>query len=372
MQRAGCWIATLGVLLMIAHANAFGDGSDDELQPTQVINPDCGPTPSRLVPVPDPIGGQPVDLYQLASQMQKVLSSIDQRIPSPLVADVVQRYLRWDAANHKERTVSDRKKFLNGWVAEAAGTDPVKLFGQLTVDELTPDLVNTWIRSHDTWGPTTRSNAARDIKSVFHWAVDTELLQKNPIRKLTKEKPNTRQTYTEPADYELIMTHVNDVPFRDLLTSAWETGARPFELFKVGARHVHLDRRFFKFDQQEGKGKRERWVYLNDTVFEIFSRLVKQYPTGPLLRNIDGKPWTNSAVACRFRRLKHKVGGRVYTQYEFRHGFATRYFLEGHDPVTVAKLMGHADLQMLNKVYLHLKSSDLLKVVNGHAIKQPS
>jgi site-specific recombinase XerD len=52
-----------------------------------------------------------------------------------------------------------------------------------------------------------------------------------------------------------------------------------------------------------------------------------------------------------------------------RHTFATRKILEGVDLVTIATLMGHRDLTMLQKIYQHVKrrSDHLRNALNRSA-----
>ncbi len=149
--------------------------------------------------------------------------------------------------------------------------------------------------------------------------------------------------------------------FLDFLTLLLETGVRPQEIRAVEARHVSLEHGLWIFPASEHKtGKKTdkpRVVYLNAKALEITKRLVEQHPTGPLLRNSLGKPWTTNAVRCRFRRLRRRLVGKLppdLCAYLYRHSFATRALERGLDSVTVAELMGHADATMVSKVYQHV------------------
>ena len=51
--------------------------------------------------------------------------------------------------------------------------------------------------------------------------------------------------------------------------------------------------------------------------------------------------------------LKEKIGKKICL-YTFRHSFATRMLEAGTDALTVAILLGHADVSMLGSVYQHL------------------
>ena len=123
----------------------------------------------------------------------------------------------------------------------------------------------------------------------------------------------------------------------------------------MGAEARHFDRNLsaLVFPPDEAKGNRWRVVYLSSPARELVEKLVRQQPSGPLLRNDNGKPWTISATSCAFGRVKKKIGKR-FCLYDYRHGWATSALERGIDPVSVSVLMGHADSSMLCRVYEHL------------------
>jgi site-specific recombinase XerD len=71
--------------------------------------------------------------------------------------------------------------------------------------------------------------------------------------------------------------------------------------------------------------------------------------------NTEGAPWTMNAVRLQVYRLKKTLGlGEDVCAYLCRHGFGTRAVLKGANASVVAELMGHASLDMVSKVYVHL------------------
>lgn len=108
------------------------------------------------------------------------------------------------------------------------------------------------------------------------------------------------------------------------------------------------------FSRTEGKSGRARAIYLHtERALEIVSRLSAKYPSGPLLRNSTGGPWTTDAIRLRMRRLNQKAGTHLRL-YDFRHGYVTRALAAGIDSHNVAQLVGHVSTQMLDKVYSHI------------------
>jgi site-specific recombinase XerC len=148
-------------------------------------------------------------------------------------------------------------------------------------------------------------------------------------------------------------------------------------------------------------------VPLTDEAFALCVRLAEANPSGPLLRNSQGKPWTRNAVKEWFLRLsgskrRQKHVAAVYeviaanpgatakkiathlaargieltwqqvraiiaseargysflsfktSAYVIRHTWATEALERGVDPITVATIMGHKGLKQLYETYQHL------------------
>ena len=159
---------------------------------------------------------------------------------------------------------------------------------------------------------------------AFNWAEKSGHIERSRIRHAEKPTPDKREHHVSPDEHALVLGRVCDQDFRDLLTLAWETGARPQELFRVAARHVDLANARWVFPKDESKGKKQsRTVYLSDIELEITQRAMSKWPEGLLLRNRDGEPWCAFSTNCRFRRLTKHVGHK-FCLYSWRHGYAHR------------------------------------------------
>jgi site-specific recombinase XerD len=93
---------------------------------------------------------------------------------------------------------------------------------------------------------------------------------------------------------------------------------------------------------------------------------------GPLFVNARGHAWRSNAINLRIRRLREKPGlpdGTV--AYSHRHSFATQAILNGTDVATVAELLGHGDVGMIQKHYGHLAGeAEHLKAAAAKAVKR--
>jgi integrase len=255
------------------------------------------------------------------------------------------------------------------------------------------------------------------VTRPFNWAAKLGYIAASPVRGVEKPSPTKRDSRMTPADFALLLSHVQDGPFRDLLTFAYEAGCRPQEARLIEARHLKPAQQRVEIPPEEAKGK-SRWrvIYLSEAAAAIVRRLAEARPSGPLFLNADGNAWKAQAVVCRFQRLLVKLSGAEaelprlprferrryagpaelaaarkahqaklvelrkgraklarkgdvrFAMYDLRHCFASRKLKEGHDPITVAALLGHKDGTMLCRHYEGISTDgDHLRAAVGGA-----
>lgn len=156
-------------------------------------------------------------------------------------------------------------------------------------------------------------------------------------------------------------------PFSLVLRLLDHTGARPGEIYNATADHWNKELGGFIFkgsdepEKEEGfthknaRKRKDRIVFVSDPgLREIVDVLCEKYPSGPLLRNIVGKAWTDNAVWWRFDNLKEKLNvNPKVTPYSYRHTSITNMILAGHPWGLIAEVHG-TSLQMLQRHYSHL------------------
>jgi integrase len=359
--------------------------------------------------------------HELMAQPDESVPSADTspRHPAPTippltgpltVGQVFDKYLDWCQRHRSGRTYEWTRQHVQRFC------DHLRVARTMPAGDLRPFHLVEWVDSKKTWGPNQKRGAIVALTRPFTWAAKLGYIDANPVRGIEKPQPKKRDSWMTPADFERLLGLVKDEPFRDLLTFAYEAGCRPQEARHVEARHMKLDRGRIEIPPPEAKGKR-RWrvVYLSNKAIPIVTRLMAERPEGKLFLNLDGNPWKAQAIVCRFQRLLVKLageevevppvprfdrrryadpeqlaaaraeqrkkilarrkalsaaarrGGRRFAMYDIRHCFATRKLKEGHDPITVAALLGHKDGAMLCKHYEELSrdGEHLRKAVNG-------
>jgi integrase len=242
-------------------------------------------------------------------------------------------------------------------------------FGRVEAARVRPHHVEAWLDAHPPggvdasgrklgWGPTTRFNKVTAVKRAFRWARRMGHLEADPLEGMERPRPKRRDVAPTPGAVKALIVARPDDAWRDLMTVMDETGARPGEVCRVTAAMVDLGARVWRVPNKTARktGRGVRVIYLSDAALEVSRRLVAARPTGPLFLNARGRPWTRNAMACRFRRLRAKLGmGREATAYGVRHTWITDA-LEAEVPIaTVAELAGHAGTKMVESVYSKLK-----------------
>jgi integrase len=286
-----------------------------------------------------------VDLYCLRYNqfMQNTLT----------VTNLVGKYLTWCEAHTAKLTHVWYKGHLESFLANMRDADT------LAALDLKPFHVSEWIDSRTTWGSTHKRGGIVAVQRVYNWAEEMGYVDHSPIKKLKKPPAERRETYMRPEDFDMLIDRLAlGDPFRDLLTFVWYSGCRPQEARHIEPRHVDLGRECVVFPKEESKGKRyPRTIYLYGPALTIIQQLMAKPVEGKLFRNSRNVAWSKHAVCNRMNRLSEMTGKPMFL-YAARHGFGTRKLKQGHDSITVSKLMGHCDPTMLSKVYSHIEKDD--------------
>lgn len=275
----------------------------------------------------------------------------------------------WLADEFLEEVQRDRSPSTYAWYKRYLDSCVKYVGSKLKADALTPTIVAKWVSldyGHRT--ESTQHAAARSIVRLMNWAVAQQHLLRSPLVGYTKPQPGRREYYVSPDEYKLCLEHSTG-SFRLLVEFLWESGVRPQEVRIIESRWV--DGRKIVLPARRSKGKkRPRTIWLNERAAEIAVQLCQKHPTGPIFRNSRGVPWTKDSLACAFARLKKRTGIKELCATAVRHGFATRKLKETHDIAGVGVLMGHANPNMVAKIYQHLAQDDnhMLSLLDGGSV----
>lgn len=263
-----------------------------------------------------------------------------------LAVVLVDEFLSWVKLNRSKGTATIYSQYL---------VDFAKSLPEgLSADQVKPFHLTKALEAHPTWGVNTRGNYIRTVKNAFGWGAREGYIADSRVEKVKAPAYEPRETVVSPLEWGEIMDAVKLPQARDLLELAYETGSRPQEIRAIEARHVQGHQVVFPTRKSKGR-KFSRTIYLGtDRAREIVARLAEAHPSGPILRNSEGRPWNKDSINCLFVRIQKKLG-RKFHLGALRKSFATEALKNGVDPLTTAHLMGHRDATMVAKVYARVQ-----------------
>lgn len=208
-----------------------------------------------------------------------------------------------------------------------------------------------------------RKRSASTVKNVLYplWGVlrlrqaQGETISESLFRlELPKEGERTPRHLSEAEAIRLerhlraYLAHDTPEARRD---AAWyfvlaHTGMRLGEL--VDLRYSDLDLAGGRLRIDEGKGRKDRIVYLSTTarraVEHYLDGLSAQPPEAPLFYRTTGAPLAYRWVQFRLRQLGEEAGVAHVSPHRMRHTLATRLINQGVAVTTIQKILGHVDL----------------------------
>lgn len=200
-------------------------------------------------------------------------------------------------------------------------------------------------------------------KAFFNWCYQEELIEKNPVDRLSLPKPTKRVKPTlTPEHIEKMLASCDlntDVGFRDyvILLLLLDTGIRLAEISSLRVGDVHDT-----YIKVFGKGRKEREVGLHPEVAKLIWKYIHKhrYPKDPNETALfigyfrsSGKPLGYEGVKDMLTRMQVDCGLQEIqlSPHVFRHTFAKMYLEQGGDLFKLSREMGHSDVQ-ITKLYL--------------------
>lgn len=123
-----------------------------------------------------------------------------------------------------------------------------------------------------------------------------------------KPAASRRDVVISPEQFEKLRGLVKNPAFGALLDFAWETGARPQELFLMEVQHLDAanQRIVLPVSKSKGKGK-PRIIILTKKSLEIAVKACGERQQGPIFRNTKGKAWNAFSANLAFQMLRKRM-----------------------------------------------------------------
>lgn len=178
-----------------------------------------------------------------------------------------------------------------------------------------------------------------------------------PRPKKPKKLPNVLST-EEIID---IIEATENLKHKLALLLIYSSGLRKGELLNLLKKDINIKRRSIHI--KGGKGKKDRYVLLAETVVPYLTAYLKQYRPNRWLfeGQYDGK-YSATSLHKIFKKAVEKSKANPYsTLHTLRHSYATHCVENGHNLKSVQEALGHESLKT-TEIYLHISSHALKKL----------
>jgi integrase/recombinase XerD len=212
----------------------------------------------------------------------------------------------------------------------------------------------------------------RNLKIFWKWC-SGEYGIVDPMETITVSKRRKSQpTAIEPRNFIKMFNEtersVSGERDRALLALLADTGARRSGILSLTIEQVSKSNRR-AYILEKGKW---RWIYWTFYTQQLIEQWLALHPNhrGALFVNLsNGKSLTGSGIYQITMRLKRRanIQGRA-NPHSFRHNFARIYLMNGGDVVTLSRLLGQSNANMLMDFYAIFSTDELAEM---HAQNSP-
>ncbi len=220
----------------------------------------------------------------------------------------------------------------------------------------------------------------KTLSAFFNWCVKDKLLEYNPLRGVVKPVDNSGNIKIKTFTIEEIKKIVEYIENEELIWQVAtylliDSGIRRGEL--IGMRWCDINLETGRIDiinntqYAEGygiydtntKSGKSRVVFINDIVIEklkqwkAFQKEIIEGQGLPspvyIFTHLDGKRLSPQAPTVFFKDFGEKYGIEDCHPHKFRHTMATLMIQNGADIKTVSEKLGHSNIEITLKLYVH-------------------
>ena len=237
-----------------------------------------------------------------------------------------------------------------------------------SISQITAGLLREYLiyleRGHNAGG---RHAAYRTVRAFLYWYEAEVEGWRSPTRKV--RAPKVRTEVLEPVPLDVLSQMVRVCNARDaaILLCLLDTGARASELLALNVEDVDLVKGEVLI--RNGKGGKPRSVYLGRQSRRALRRYLS-HASGPLWLTRGGERLSYDGLRAILIRRAGQAGVSPPSAHAFRRTFALSMLRNGTDVFTLAKLMGHEGIGVLQR-YLKQTNADTERARYSPADERP-
>lgn len=243
-------------------------------------------------------------------------------------------------------------------------------WGSTLLLDLTPAVLRAWIAESHIKARSLRQ-VLTPLRGALDIAVNDDLIDGNPLDRVKLRKILSRDAYkvdfvTDPfnaAEINAILAACSNQD-RNVWQFAFSTGMRPSEYIALRWESVDMAKFVVRVERARVMGvtsddlktrSSRRTIDMRQGAYDalLAQRQFSALANGAVFLNpATGKAWNGTdSLQKRWYAILGSAGVRLRNPYQTRHTFASTLLSTGHNPMYVAKQMGHTDTTMITRTY---------------------
>jgi integrase/recombinase XerD len=247
----------------------------------------------------------------------------------------------------------------------------------LTKEEINLDLFRGYIgfMLHDkSLSPVTANVRIRTMRAFLRHCYLEGWIEE-PIHerfKPVKTQEDTLESFT-PSEVNDLINTIDDSTFRGfrdlvMVFLLLDTMVRCSELIQIRRENVDLSSGLIQLEAPDTKTKKARLVPLSTRTIKILKEYLEEseeFNSEVLFVTYDGLPLSDNTVRKNLQEWgkKANITSKRVSPHTFRHTGALFYVLNGGDPFSLQKILGHSNMSMVRK-YIQMTDTDVKRQHN--------
>ncbi|WP_368220548.1 tyrosine-type recombinase/integrase [Anaerotruncus rubiinfantis] len=252
----------------------------------------------------------------------------------------------------------------------------IPFFKKACLTDITPAIIQEYFNAHNYLAQSNLKRHRGILHSIFEQAINNDLCYKNPVQDIsyksskpevikqayTQEQSLKAQNYAQSHDDGLFVYLVLNTGLRrsEALGLIWKDIDFKEKTVSV-FRAITPDTVSPKDGELKSKTSR-RVIPVSDGFIEYLERIQK--PDGFVLGD-ETTFCTIDAFDWRYKKFMTQMSRELSIPYlsphELRHSYGSVLYERGVDIYTISKVMGHADISITAKIYVHSTANSLRK-----------
>ncbi|MEH7116878.1 tyrosine-type recombinase/integrase [Neobacillus vireti] len=254
----------------------------------------------------------------------------------------------------------------------------LEFLGDLSREEMTVEAFKEYVlymTNERGLKPTTVNIRVRTMRAFLRWCYKEDLIDE-PIHekfKPMKTEVDAIESFT-PTEVKAIFNAFDTstwVGFRDkvMVMVLLDSMVRIGELLNMKRSLVDLKAGIIKLEAMNTKTRRAREVPISNKTAKLLSQYMKEsedFGEETLFLTYDGRPLDSHTWRARLKEMGQIAGikHKRVSPHTFRHTGALFYIMNGGDPFSLQKILGHTDMSMTRR-YVQMSNVDVRKKHNS-------